>query len=127
MRTLLLTGETASLSMMSPALKSDLDGLQREHAIDDAMIESLLGSKAQARAHLAFWTQMMWLTNLAVIGLCLGVFGLCVRYAVPAGVVWAWGLAGLSLALALWMVRTLRRQQRVLVSVRQVATRHDLI
>ena len=51
-------------------LQEDLEHLQSKYGIDDSLIESLLKSKTQARAHINFWKFLWWTLNAlpALIG-----------------------------------------------------------
>ena len=62
---------------LSPEAKADLKRLSQDHAINAEMIHSLTASKEEARAHLAFFKRMMFITNglLMFIGLSLAGFG----------------------------------------------------
>ena len=63
---------------MRSDLNQDLQRLKSQHAIDDGLIESLVTSKAQANAHLQFWTRLMWTVNgsLILIFALISGFGL---------------------------------------------------
>lgn len=53
-------------------LSKDLDWLRKSHGLNDVLLDSLLASKAEARAHLKFFKQMVFVSNIAVmtLGLC---------------------------------------------------------
>lgn len=61
----------------SPALAADLIALERNHAINPELIKSLLASKQEARAHIRFFKQMMFVSNSVVmtVGLALAGYG----------------------------------------------------
>lgn len=45
-------------------LSEDLEFLQNTHAIDDSLIESLQSSPEQAKAHIRYYKQMIFLTSV---------------------------------------------------------------
>lgn len=112
---------------MKADLKRDLQYLQTEHAIDDSLIESLLASKSQAKAHLQFWTQMMWGLNGGIIAMMALVTGFFSRQSLRSGPVWMLGFAGLTLCGLLWAVRVLQRQRAAKHAVVTMARKHNLI
>ena len=58
-------------------LSEDLDWLRKSHGLNDVLLDSLLASKAEARAHLRFFKQMIFVSNIAVmtLGLCFMAWG----------------------------------------------------
>jgi len=44
-------------------LKTDFTWLENTHGMNDIMLESLLASKAEARAHIRFFKRMVFISN----------------------------------------------------------------
>ena len=112
---------------MDSRLKADMQYLQTDHAIDDSLIESLLASPEQARAHLAFWKRMMWGVNGGLICLltaCAIFSALCLMSGGPP--IWA-GAFIISVGLAGYMTLVLRRQREAFGALLRIAHRHNLI
>ncbi|MGB6230162.1 MAG: hypothetical protein WBF53_08555 [Litorimonas sp.] len=113
--------------MPSHSLQSDLDQLRSKHAVDDTMIESLTAGPDQARAHIAFWSRMMWTVNGVLLAASLVGALLSARWALDARSVLsllaftALSLMVIKLASVLWA------QRRALEAIRMVATRHGLV
>ena len=112
---------------MDSRLKADMQRLQTDHAIDDSLIESLLASPEQARAHLAFWKRMMWGVNGSLICLLTaGAMFPAIRLMSGGSPIWA-GAFIFSIGLAGYMTLVLRRQREALGAILQTAHHHNLI
>lgn len=109
--------------MTHHALKHDLGRLQTEHAIDDSLIESLMASPNQARAHIKFWKRMMWVTNGTGILLALGLGVLGLR----GNSVLFYAGTSICFAAAFLCLLTLLRQRKAIEEVLSVARLHNLI
>lgn len=59
----------------SPEVLADLKMLSRDYGINNELIRSLVTSKEEARAHLAYFKRMMFMTNGAVIAVGLALAG----------------------------------------------------
>lgn len=109
--------------MPRDALNRDLSRLQREHAIDDSLIESLTASPEQARAHIQFWKRMMWVTNGTGIMLTLVLGVLALR----ANSILFYAGAAICFVAALLCLLTLLRQRKAIAEVESVARQYSLI
>ncbi|MGB6231143.1 MAG: hypothetical protein WBF53_13565 [Litorimonas sp.] len=113
--------------MSAPSLRSDIDRLRSEHAVDDTMIDSLMAGPERARAHIALWARMMWTVNGALLATSLIGALLSARWALDARSVLSL-LAFLALSfLVVKLASVLWAQRRALHAIRAVATRHGLI
>lgn len=112
---------------MRSDLNQDLQRLKSQHAIDDGLIESLVTSKAQANAHLQFWTRLMWTVNGSLILIFALISGFGLRQFLRGDSIWMVGLAGLALFVLFWMVSVLQRQRRAKCAVIEVARKYDLL
>ena len=112
---------------MESRLKADMQRLQTDHAIDDSLIESLLASPEQARAHLAFWKRMMWGVNGGLICLltACAIFS-ALRLMSGGSPIWA-GACIVSVGVAGYLTCVLRRQREALGAILGTANRHNLI
>lgn len=113
--------------MSRDALKHDLSRLQREYAIDDSLIESLVASPDQARAHIQFWKRMMWVTNGTGMVLTLGLSVLALRYAARGNSLLFYAGGAICFIVALLCLLTLLRQRKAISEVEKVARQHNLI
>lgn len=109
-----------------PYLKTDLENLQRDHAIDDSLIGSLLASPEQAKEHIAFWTRIMWVSNGVTILVFAVGLGLSLRkIQLGAPLWWMFGVV-IGFLGFIWAVGVLRRQGAAIQAVKKVADRHGL-
>ena len=111
----------------SPALRADLDALERDHAINSELIKSLLASKAEARAHIAFFKRMMFVSNGLIMSVGLAIAGFGVKRLLD-------GFSGLALAALIVGGLLFLRFAAVFVSMtlslkatEALARKHDLI
>ena len=112
---------------MKDLRETDLQELQARHALDDSLIESLLASKTQANAHLAFWIRTMWVVNGTLITVLALITGFALRHLLRGGPVWIWFFIILSVLGLLWVIGVLRRQRRAAEAIKSIATKHDLV
>lgn len=115
------------MQIMTDLRETDLQKLQARYALDDSLIESLLASKTQASAHLAFWIRTMWVVNGTLItGLAL-ITGFALRQLLRGGPIWIWLIIILSVYGILWITIVLQRQRRAAEAIKSIATKHDLV
>ena len=112
---------------MTCDLKKDLETLQARYAIDDSLIESLMHSPEQARAHIKFWVRMMWIVNGTLIGIFALLAGLAGHSIVKGGSVWWWGAAMIAICGLLAMLGVLARQRQAANAIICAARKHRLI
>ena len=63
----------------SPELLADIEALIKDHGLSRELTASLLSSKREARAHLAFFRRMMFITNGWVMTAALMLAGFGVK------------------------------------------------
>ena len=112
---------------LDQALKADIEYLRNSHGLNDILFESLLTSKAEARAHIRFFKRMVFISNGVVmtLGLCLmgwdfkgGFDDVSVLRIVP-------GFIGLLVFL--WFCRVFVRGIRSVQAVERILKKYGLI
>ena len=108
-------------------LKTDFTWLENTHGINDIMFESLLASKAEARAHIRFFKRMVFISNGAVmtLGLCLIGWGFKDGFDDVSIVRVILGFFGLLVFL--WFCRVFVRGIRSVHAVERISRKHGLI
>ena len=108
-------------------LKTDFTWLENTHGINDIMLESLLASKAEARAHIRFFKRMVFISNGAVmtLGLCLMGWGFKDGFDDVSILRIILGFFGLLVFL--WFCRVFVRGIRSVQAVERISKKHGLI
>ena len=112
---------------MSEALQSDLEYLRKSHGLNDILFESLLTSKAEARAHIRFFKRMVFISNGAVmtLGLCFMGWGFRDGFDDVSIVRIILGFFGLLVFL--WFCRVFVRGVRSVQAVERISQKHGLV
>jgi len=108
-------------------LSADLDWLRKSHGLNDVLFDSLLASKGEARAHLKFFKQMVFVSNIAVmtIGLCLIAWGFGKGFADVGIIRLLIGIIGIGLFV--WFGQVFIRGIKSVKAAEGVARKHGLI
>ena len=112
---------------MKDLRETDLQELQARHALDDSLIESLLASKTQANAHLAFWIRTIWVVNGTLIPVLALNTGFALRHLLRGGPIWIGLIIILSVYGLLLVIGVLKRQRRATEAIKSIAIKHDLV
>ena len=112
---------------LDEALQADIEYLRNSHGLNDILFESLLTSKAEARAHIRFFKRMVFISNGAVmtLGLCLMGWGFKDGFNDVSFVRVILGFFGLLVFL--WFCRVFVRGIRSVHAVERISRKHGLI
>jgi len=120
------TGARAMSNDLDSGLRKDLEYLREVHGLNDILLESLLASKAEARAHIRFFKRMVFISNCTVmtLGLCLMGWGFKAGF---SSSIFQLVIGGLGLVVFLWFCCVFVRGVRSVQAIEDVARRHSLI
>ena len=108
-------------------LEADFTWLKDIHGMNDIMFESLLASKSEARAHIKFFKQMVFISNCTVMTLGLCLIGWGFKNGINSTHIFRMIMGFLGLAIFLWFCQVFVRGVRSIQAVERIAKKHNLI